>query len=167
VGACRRAGPRAVDHRVRQSDRSERCARGRGDATHHHRHNHQTAARTPCPTDGGHPTHHRDRRLTSTPEQKASGLERAVAGPTAGTSYGAAGVSAKPGNALLYQITVSTPGWPKRHSRSSCPTRPSFTTASAAHRPQPWAACRGAPAGPADGTIPPTSAPDSRSVPPS
>jgi len=84
---------------------------------------------------------------------KAQALDAGCAGPTGGTSYGAAGVSAKPGQCVLYQITVTNAGVANATAVVVSDATPSFTTLSSAPATTVGSIAAGAPAVGATGTI--------------
>jgi uncharacterized repeat protein (TIGR01451 family) len=83
---------------------------------------------------------------------KAQALDALCAGP-GGTSYGAAGVSAKPGQCVLYQITVTNAGVANATAVVVSDATPSFTTLSSAPATTVGSIAAGAPAVGGTGTI--------------
>ena len=63
---------------------------------------------------------------------KAQALDAACTGPTGGTTYALTGVSAKPGQCVLYQITVSNVGSSNATSVVVSDATPTYTTLSSA-----------------------------------
>src|SRR5947208_151984 len=63
---------------------------------------------------------------------KAQALDAACTGPTGGTTYAHTGVSAKPGQCVLYQITVSNVGSSNATSVVVSDATPTYTTLSSA-----------------------------------
>jgi trimeric autotransporter adhesin len=63
---------------------------------------------------------------------KAQALDAACTGPTGGTTYAPTGVSAKPGQCVLYQITVSNVGSSNATSVVVSDATPTYTTLSSA-----------------------------------
>jgi uncharacterized repeat protein (TIGR01451 family) len=84
---------------------------------------------------------------------KAQALDAGCAGPTGGTSYGAAGVSAKPGQCVLYQITVTNAGVANATAVVVSDATPSFTTLSSAAATTVGSIAAGAPTVGGTGTI--------------
>jgi trimeric autotransporter adhesin len=84
---------------------------------------------------------------------KAQALDAGCTGPTGGTSYSAAGVSAKPGQCVLYQITVINAGAGNATAVVVSDATPSFTTLSTAPATTVGSIAGGAPAVGGTGTI--------------
>ncbi len=84
---------------------------------------------------------------------KAQALDAGCAGPTGGTSYGAAGVSAKPNQCVLYQITVTNAGVANATAVVVSDATPSFTTLSSLAATTVGSIAAGAPAVGGTGTI--------------
>jgi trimeric autotransporter adhesin len=84
---------------------------------------------------------------------KAQALDASCTGPTGGTSYSATGVSAKPGQCVLYQITVINAGVANATAVVVSDATPSFTTLSSAPATTVGSIAAGAPAVGGTGTI--------------
>ena len=84
---------------------------------------------------------------------KAQALDAACTGPTGGTSYSATGVSAKPGQCVLYQITVTNAGVANATSVVVSDATPTFTTLNSAPATTVGSIAAGAPAVGGTGTI--------------
>lgn len=84
---------------------------------------------------------------------KAQALDTACAGPTGGTTYGPANLSAKPGQCVLYQVTVTNVGAANATSVVVSDATPSYTTLSSVPATTVGTIAAGAPAVGNAGTI--------------
>jgi uncharacterized repeat protein (TIGR01451 family) len=84
---------------------------------------------------------------------KAQALDATCAGPTGGTTYSPTGVSAKPNQCVLYQITVTNAGVANATAVVVSDATPSFTTLSSAPATTVGSIAGGAPAVGGTGTI--------------
>ncbi|WP_332775542.1 beta strand repeat-containing protein [Polaromonas sp.] len=84
---------------------------------------------------------------------KAQALDTACAGPTGGTTYSTANLSAKPGECVLYQVTITNVGSADATSVVVSDSTPSYTTLSSAPATTVGTIGAGAPAVGATGTV--------------